>query len=141
MEPLPHLSPGMPIPSGHIPQNNTQQIPYWLGNCKILPGNVLSLNYLWKGLTKPHHQLPFASFFIFSFLTLDETCWRTRRLVLRGQNKNQTEQTPRAGPLDQCRYCLPLISTGATASFRSWACWGFCFGVGDGHLPMGSSYF
>lgn len=52
------------------------------------------MNYLWEGLIKLHYQLPFTSFFIFSFLTLDETYRGTRRLVFREQNKHQTEKIP-----------------------------------------------
>lgn len=55
--------------------------------------DLLFQYYLWKSLSKPHHQLSFTSLFVFSFLTLDETCRRSRSWVCRPQSKDQRKDS------------------------------------------------
>lgn len=110
----------------------------WLMNTK----SSLFLSYLREGLAKLHHQLPFASFFVFSFLTLDKTCQGEKKAGFQN-NSTRTRQRRLLGSLHQDSEDThpPLLSVGATALLRSQARWRFCFGSADGHLPTRYNYF
>ena len=74
----------------------------------------LFLSYLWEGLAKLHHQLPFTSFFIFSFLTLDKTCRGDKKAGFQ-KNSTRTRQRRLLGSLQQDKGGHPPFS---------FICWG-----------------
>lgn len=97
------MAPGMPAPCGQAGPELCHRLAPLARRLRILPGDALPSDYLRKGLPELHHQLPYASFFVFSFLTLDETCRRTTSLVFRDQ-KTRTRQKRSLGSSrpDQC---------------------------------------